>query len=50
MSEKDFDKILLEKFEQGIWSKIPHLEDNKVVNATPLIDLTNDLKECEKNI
>ena len=50
MSEKDFDKILLEKFEQGIWSKIPHLEDNKVVNVTPLIDLTDDLKECAKNI
>ena len=49
MSEKDFDKTLLEKFERGIWSKIPHLEENKVVNATPLIDLTDDLKECAKN-
>ena len=49
MSEKDFDKTLLEKFEQGIWNKIPHLEENKVVNATPLIDLTDDLKECAKN-
>ena len=49
MSEKDFDRILLEKFEQGIWSKIPHLEEGKVVNATPLIDLTDDLKECAKN-
>ncbi len=50
MSENDFDKTLLEKFEQGIWSKIPHFEENKVVNATPLIDLTDDLKECAKNI
>lgn len=50
MSEKDFDKTLLEKFEQGIWSKIPHLEEEgKVVNATPLVDLTDDLKECAKN-
>ncbi len=50
MSENDFDKPLLEKFEQEIWNKIPHLEDGKVVNATPLIDLTNDLKECAKNL
>ena len=50
MSENDFDKPLLGKFEQEIWSKIPHLEGDKVINATPLIDLTNDLKECAKNI
>jgi cysteine synthase len=50
MSENIFDKPLLEKFEQKIWSKIPHLEDGKVVNATPLIDLTDDLKECAKNL
>ena len=50
MSENDFDKFLLEKFEQGIWSKIPHLEEDKVINATPLIDLTSDLKECAKKI
>ena len=50
MSENDFDKPLLEKFEQEIWSKIPHLEGDKVINATPLIDLTSDLKECAKNI
>ncbi|QLH05623.1 cysteine synthase [Nitrosopumilus oxyclinae] len=50
MSETDYDKPLLEKFEQEIWSKIPHLEGDKVVNATPLIDLTKDLKECAKNL
>ena len=50
MSEYDFDKPLLEKFEQEIWSKIPHLEEGKVVNATPLIDLTSDLKECAKSL
>ena len=48
MSENDFDKPLLEKFEQEIWNKIPHLEGEKVVNATPLIDLTSDFKECAK--
>ena len=50
MSEDNCDKILLEKFEQEIWNKIPHLENNKVVNATPLVDLTADLKECAKNL
>ena len=50
MSESDFDKTLLEKFEQEIWNKIPHLEDGKVVNATPLVDLTSDLKECAKSV
>ncbi|MGI9567048.1 MAG: pyridoxal-phosphate dependent enzyme [Nitrosopumilus sp.] len=50
MSEINVDNILLEKFEQEIWNKIPHLEGGKVVNATPLVDLTNDLKECAKSI
>jgi len=48
------DNVLLEHFEKEIWSKIPHLEDiqgqAKVVNPTPLIDLTEDLKECAKNV
>ncbi len=47
----NIDKILLEHFEQEIWSKVPHLEKPdgvKVVNATPLIDITEDLKECAK--
>jgi len=46
------DSILLEHFKQEIWSKVPHLEEKqgevKVVNATPLIDITEDLKECAK--
>lgn len=50
MSENDYDKPLLEKFEQEIWSKIPHLQGDKVVNATPLTDLTSDLKECAKKL
>ncbi|MDH3764676.1 MAG: pyridoxal-phosphate dependent enzyme [Nitrosopumilus sp.] len=50
MSESDIDESLLEKFEQEIWNKIPHLEEGKVVNATPLIDLTSDLKECAKSL
>ena len=37
-----------------MWSKVPHLEEKEgkatVVNATPLIDITEDLKECAKNV
>ncbi len=50
----NIDKILLEQFEQELWSKVPHLEEKqgetKVVNATPLIDITEDLKECAKSV
>lgn len=45
------DSVLLEKFQKEIWSKIPHQEKTngtKVVNATPLIDITEDLKECAR--
>lgn len=45
------DSILLEKFEKEIWSKVPHIEKtdgDKVVNATPLIEITGELKECAK--
>jgi cysteine synthase/rhodanese-related sulfurtransferase len=48
----DIDISLLEHFEREIWNKTPHLEDKsgeaKVVNPTPLIDITQDLKECAK--
>jgi cysteine synthase A len=42
------DSVLLEKFQKEIWDKVPHLDGNKIVNATPLVDLTKDLKECAK--
>jgi len=48
--ESNIDNILLEHFEQEIWSKVPHLEETKIVNATPLTDLTEDLKECAKSV
>ena len=48
------DNPLLERFEQEVWSKVPHLEEKdgeaKVVNATPLVDITEDFKECAKNV
>ena len=48
------DNTLLERFEQEIWNKVPHIEEKegqtKVVNETPLIDLTDDFKECAKSV
>jgi cysteine synthase/rhodanese-related sulfurtransferase len=44
------DNTLLQKFEQEIWNKIPHIEETKVVNPTPLVDLTEDFKECAKSV
>ena len=53
-NESNIDNILLERFQEVIWNKVPHLEEKqgktKVVNETPLIDLTEDLKECAKNV
>ena len=51
---EETDNALLERFEQEVWSKVPHLEEkdgeSKVVNATPLVDLTTDFKECAKSV
>jgi len=52
MSE-GIDNTLLERFEQEVWSKVPHLEEGSetnVVNATPLVDMTADFKECAKSV
>src|ERR671918_298284 len=50
--ETDIDSSLMERFEQEVWSKVPHLEEKpgepKVVNPTPLIDITEDLKQCAR--
>ncbi len=48
----DMDSSLMKHFEREIWSKVPHLEEVsgelKVVNPTPLIDITEDLKQCAR--
>jgi cysteine synthase len=49
-NEGKADGPLLEHFRNEIWSKVPHLEGEKVVNATPLKDITEDLKECAKSV
>jgi len=43
------DHSLLRRFEQEIWKEMPRVEGGRVVNATPLVDLTLDLKECAKS-
>jgi cysteine synthase len=56
-NKNNIDSTLLEQFQQEIWSKVPHLEEEaekklgevKVVNATPLIDITEDLRECARS-
>src|ERR687891_1529253 len=53
LNEKtDIDNSLMERFEREIWSKVPHLEEksgeSKVVNPTPLINITEDLKQCAR--
>ena len=50
IERNEVDSILLKKFEEEIWCNVPHLEDTKIVNSTPLVDLTEDLKECAKTI
>ena len=48
----NIDSVLLEHFQREIWNKVPHLEEKpdgvKVINATPLIDITEDFKECAR--
>ncbi len=54
-SNSNIDRSLLEHFQQEIWSKVPHLEEErkpgevKVIGATPLIDMTEDLRECARS-
>ncbi|WP_415281861.1 pyridoxal-phosphate dependent enzyme [Candidatus Nitrososphaera sp. FF02] len=46
------DGSLLERFRREVWNKVPHVEEKsgKIVNATPLKDITADVKECAKSV
>ena len=50
METNNIDAELLGKFNDEIWNKVPHVDDGKIVNATPLTDLTEDWKECARDI
>ncbi len=47
---ENVDAALLQRFEREVWSRIPRMEGGRVVDATPLVDLTQDLKECAKSV
>lgn len=49
-SNSNVDTVLLQQFQKEILSNVPHLEGAKVVNATPMKDITEDLKACAKNV
>src|SRR6266480_5780002 len=40
------DIDLLSAFEKEILGKVPHAEAGRIVNATPLVDLTQAMKDC----
>ena len=48
------DLALLRNFEESIGAKVPHVEKQgsggRVLNATPLVDLTSLLKECARAV
>jgi len=43
------DRILLERFEADVSARVPHIEGGKVVNPTPLVDVTAALRECARD-
>lgn len=49
-SNNGVDTVLLQQFQTEILSNVPHLEGSKVVNATPMKDITEDLKACAKSV
>ena len=52
--EPGTDKDLLERFEREMWLHMPHPDDaqgqSRIANATPLVDLTEDLRECARQV
>lgn len=49
--ESNVDETLLEEFEQKLWSLMPHIgDDSSIVNATPLVNITTDLRECARQV
>ena len=43
------DPSLLERFEAETRSRVPHVEGGRVVNPTPLVDVTTPLMECARS-
>lgn len=54
-TQQETDSGLLERFERDVWSKVPHTERQgdgsaRIVGATPLVELTDDLRECARRL
>ncbi len=49
MQSASSDRELLERFEADVWARVPHVEGGTVVNATPLADVTDTLRECARD-
>ncbi|ABK76739.1 cysteine synthase [Cenarchaeum symbiosum A] len=51
---EQIDTELLKRFEDQVWSKVPHIEERDgkkgIVSATPLGDMTDDFVECAKSV
>ncbi len=41
---------LVYKFEKVVWSKVPHVEGGMVVNKTPLVDLSAELRAAARDL
>lgn len=48
MQNASVDGGLLRKFGEEVLSRLPHVEGGKVVNPTPLVDVTDALLECAR--
>lgn len=46
LSGESPDAELIHRFRQEVWDKVPHFEGEKLVNPTPLADVTSALREC----
>ena len=49
MQTASIDDELASRFEAEVWAKVPHLDSGKVVNPTPLVDVTDALLECARS-
>ena len=48
MQSTTVDGPLLERFDAQIWAKVPHAEQGRLANPTPLVDVTPALLECAR--
>ncbi|MDG7008473.1 MAG: pyridoxal-phosphate dependent enzyme [Nitrososphaerota archaeon] len=48
MQSASVDTGLLARFDAEVLAKVPHVEEGRVVQPTPLVDVTDELIECGK--